>query len=68
MTIPKYPLKFLKKLKTIKKKRAKTVIDHIVKKGFITTEELEKKYEYNHPPRAARDVREWINSGDTSLN
>jgi hypothetical protein len=34
------------------------MIDHILKKGSITTEELEKKYGYNHPPRAARDVRE----------
>lgn len=34
------------------------MIEHILKHGFITTEELEKKYGYNHPPRAARDVRE----------
>lgn len=27
--------------------------------GLITTEELEKTYGYNHPPRAARDVREY---------
>ncbi len=45
-------------LKTISNKRARVVIDHILKKGFITTEDLEKKYGYNHPPRAARDVRE----------
>ncbi|MCL6097564.1 MAG: HNH endonuclease [Bacteroidetes bacterium] len=29
-----------------------------MKNGFITTEQLEKQYGYNHPPRAARDVRE----------
>jgi hypothetical protein len=34
------------------------VIKHILKHGHITTEELEKTYGYNHPPRAARDVRE----------
>lgn len=34
------------------------MIDHILKNGFITTADLEKKYGYNHPPRAARDVRE----------
>src|SRR3990167_10976925 len=49
---------FLKKLKSIQAKRPKTVIDHIIKHGHITTEELEKKYGYAHPPRAARDVRE----------
>jgi len=39
-------------------KRPRTVIDHILKHGIITTEDLEQKYGYNHPPRAARDVRE----------
>lgn len=45
-------------LKGISNKRARSVIEHILGHGFITTEELEKKYGYNHPPRAARDVRE----------
>lgn len=39
-------------------KRAKTVIDHIIKHGHITTEELADRYGYSHAPRAARDVRE----------
>jgi len=39
-------------------KRAKTVIDHILAHGQITTEELQSTYGYDHPPRAARDVRE----------
>ncbi|NJM40291.1 MAG: HNH endonuclease [Anaerolineae bacterium] len=39
-------------------KRPRTVIDHILKHGFVTTEELKTKYGYDHPPRAARDVRE----------
>jgi hypothetical protein len=34
------------------------VIDHILKHGFITTQELKDKYGYNHPPRAVRDVKE----------
>lgn len=34
------------------------VIDHIMKHGSITTEDLEKTYGYSHAPRAARDVRE----------
>ena len=32
-------------------KRAKTVIDHILKHGHITTEELKNLYGYDHPPR-----------------
>ena len=39
-------------------KRARIVIEHILEHGFITTEDLEKTYGYNHPPRAVRDVRE----------
>ncbi|PIQ42940.1 MAG: HNH endonuclease [Gammaproteobacteria bacterium CG11_big_fil_rev_8_21_14_0_20_46_22] len=39
-------------------KRARTVINHILQNGFITTEELSDIYAYDHPPRAARDVRE----------
>jgi HNH endonuclease len=49
---------FLKLIESITNKRAKIVIDHIVAHGFITTEDLEATYGYNHPPRAARDVRE----------
>jgi hypothetical protein len=49
---------FLKKLRNIKAKRPRTVINHIIKHGHITTEELESKYGYAHAPRAARDVRE----------
>ncbi|HEY4721127.1 MAG TPA: HNH endonuclease signature motif containing protein [Anaerolineae bacterium] len=45
-------------LESVTNKRARIVIQHILKNGFITTEDLEKKYGYNHPPRAARDVRE----------
>ncbi|MDP2653416.1 MAG: HNH endonuclease signature motif containing protein [Candidatus Omnitrophota bacterium] len=52
------PLKLLAKLKKITSKRPRVVIEHILKHGFITTEELESKYGYSHPPRAARDVRE----------
>lgn len=58
MPSPDLPAEFLKRLRTVKAKRPKTVIQHILKHGFITTEELASKYGYNHPPRAARDVRE----------
>jgi hypothetical protein len=46
------------KCKSIQAKRPKTVIKHILKYGHITTEELKNLYGYNHPSRAARDVRE----------
>lgn len=53
-----YPKEFLDLCKSVTAKRAKTVIDHILKHGQITTEELKEQYGYNHPPRAVRDVRE----------
>jgi hypothetical protein len=45
------------KAKTITGKRARVVVEHILKQGSITTEDLEK-IGYKHPPRAIRDVRE----------
>lgn len=47
----------VQRLRSVKNKRARVVIDHIIEHGFITTNDLQK-YGYNHPPRAARDVRE----------
>lgn len=38
--------------------RARVVIDHIIKYGYISTEDLKETYGYNHPPRAAGDVRD----------
>jgi hypothetical protein len=38
--------------------RPRRVLDHILKHGQVTTAELKDLYGYNHPPRAARDVRE----------
>ena len=57
-----YPKEFLEYVQSITNKRAKVVIDHILAHGFITTEDLEKTYGYNHPPRAARDVREAVSA------
>jgi hypothetical protein len=54
----KYPKEFLELCRSVTGKRARTVIDHILKHGQISTEELKNKYGYNHPPRAARDVKE----------
>jgi len=45
-------------LTSIPSKRARVVVKHISEHGFITTEDLEGKYGYKHPPRAVRDVRE----------
>lgn len=56
--MPELPKEFIELCHSVTAKRPKTVIDHIFKYGSITTEELKEKYGYNHPPRAARDVRE----------
>ena len=53
----KYPRSFLARLNAVTAKRPKTVIQHILKHGFVTTEDL-KNLGYEHAPRAARDVRE----------
>jgi len=55
---PELPEWFVEKVKAVDAKRAKIVIDHILKHGQVTTEELKTLYGYEHPPRAARDVRE----------
>jgi hypothetical protein len=49
---------FIKLCQSVTAKRPKSVINHILEYGFVTTEELQQTYGYNHPPRAARDVRE----------
>jgi len=54
----KFPKEFIELIESITNRRAKIVIDHILEHGFITTEDLENKYGYSHPPRAVRDVRE----------
>jgi hypothetical protein len=58
MPKPAYPKEFLALCASVTAKRPRTVIDHILKHGQITTEELKNTYGYNHPPRAARDVKE----------
>ena len=58
MSSEKIPPKFLELLKSVEAKRPRTVIDHILEHGQITTEDLKDIYGYNHPPRAIRDVRE----------
>lgn len=58
MKRPRLPNKFIALCKRVTSKRPRTVIDHILKRGFITTQELKDTYGYNHPPRAVRDVKE----------
>jgi len=53
--LPEY---ILRRLRSVTAKRLKTVIDHILEHGHITTEELTKIYGYRHLPRAVRDVKE----------
>ena len=53
----KFPKSLLKKIEKVTNKRARVVLDQIVANGSITTEQL-KQLGYDHPPRAARDVRE----------
>jgi hypothetical protein len=55
---PDLPDDFIQLCQSVTAKRPKAVIDHILQYGFVTTEELKERYGYNHPPRAARDVRE----------
>jgi len=58
MSQKRIPQEILRILRGVTAKRPRTVIQHIIEHGFVTTEELKEKYGYNHPPRAARDVRE----------
>ena len=53
-----YPQEFINLLNAVEAKRPRTVIQHILEHGFITSQELKDIYGYNHPPRAVRDVRE----------
>lgn len=52
------PKALLQRIRAVRAKRPRTVLEHILKHGAITTEELQNLYGYEHPPRAARDVRE----------
>lgn len=53
-----YPQDFLDLLDSVKSKRPKTIIQHILAHGSITSEQIEEIYGYKHPPRAIRDVKE----------
>lgn len=48
----------LEAARRVTKKRPKVVVDHIIKHGYVSTQDLKDIYGYDHPPRAARDLRE----------
>lgn len=50
--------KLWKRIAAVTAKRPRTVLNHILKHGQVTTDELRELYGYDHAPRAARDVRE----------
>lgn len=52
------PKEFIELCRSVTAKRPRTVINHLLQHGQITTEELKNVYGYNHPPRAVRDVKE----------
>lgn len=58
MSSPEIDPRILEIAEQVSAKRPKTVIDHLINHGSITTEELHDLYGYDHPPRAIRDVRE----------
>ncbi len=47
----------LDRIAAVKNKRARFVLDSIVKNGFVTTEEINHAG-YDHPPRAAQDAKD----------
>lgn len=52
------PTELVEKLRLVTGKRSRIVVEHILEYGFITTDDLEQKYGYKHPPRAVKDVRD----------
>lgn len=52
------PAEFVQLCRSVTAKRPRAVIDHILKHGMISNEELKELYGYDHQPRAIRDVRE----------
>lgn len=51
------PAKSKALIEKVSNKRARFVLDSIVRNGIVSTEEISKAG-YDHPPRAAQDVRD----------
>ena len=58
MSRPSTPPETRKLLNAITGKRARIVVDHLLKHGSVTTDQLREEYGYDHPPRAIRDVKD----------
>ncbi len=56
--MPVHP-KILAQIAKVTNKRPLAVINHILKHGQVTTEELREQYGYEHAARARMDVLEW---------
>lgn len=54
---PDVPKELLERIAAVTNKRARFVLDSIVKNGVVTTEEINQAG-YDHPPRAAQDARD----------
>ncbi len=52
-----FPKELIDRIQTVTNKRARFVLDGIVKNGAISTEEISQAG-YDHPPRAAQDVKD----------
>ena len=55
--IPRVPKDLLERIALVTNKRARFVLDNIASKGLVTTEQINLAG-YDHPPRAAQDVRD----------
>jgi hypothetical protein len=53
MTGRDYPPEFLERLRAVSDLRPKRVIEHILKHGSVTTDELRTLYGYEHPPKGS---------------
>lgn len=54
---PEFPRELLERIAAVTNKRARFVLDSIVKSGAVTTEEINAAG-YDHPPRAAQDAKD----------
>jgi hypothetical protein len=54
---PKVPKALLARVAAVRNKRARFVLDSIVKNGVVTTEQINQAG-YEHPPRAAQDAKD----------
>lgn len=52
------PTEFVEQLNSVDSKRGNIVIDGIIENDWISTRQLAEDHDYDHAPRAARDVRE----------